>query len=249
MNIHLMLNICVKKTAVAIFYGLAVTILGACSTGYLQKNSVELSPEDQAIQHKFRGINGGVLYFDASGQSKKRITMYNEKGEFWQAHVGIGLGKQQSTYPNVLYLPKSIHIIWRSEDATEKRRPAQECIPLKDGAKQCFEPCGAKGCPDYSRAGWEGGTVLGDYTVPLATRIPDEVLDYIRANGGALRVKIRLKDNGVAVGWDVEHIIISGQWKPNKLGLGSGITYRMAGGDFREAEIYGGKVIDPGWEN
>jgi hypothetical protein len=208
--------------------------LGACANGSIQKNTVELSPEDQAIQQKFRGISGGVLYFDASGQSKDRITMYNEKGDFWRADMGIGRGSQQSTFTNPLYLPKAIRVVWRSHDATQKR--------IYGGLE-----CGTRGCPEYLKLGWEGGTVLGDYTVPLATQIPDEVLDYIRANGGALRVKIRLKDNGVAIGWDVEHIIPYSQWKPNKLGLGSGITYRMAGGDFREVRHSTNEPTE-GWE-
>lgn len=232
MNNQKLLSICSKKFVKVVFYGLTLASLGACTNSYLQKNSVELSPEAQAIQHKFRGIYGGVLYFDSSGYAKEHITMYNEKGHFWRSELQIGRGGSNSTYTDSLYLPKSIRVEWRTD--------------YKSGTRGKLN---SRGRPDGTNLGWEGGTVLGDYTVPLATRIPDEVLDYIRTNGGALRVKIRLKDNGVAVGWDVEHIIPSGQWKPNKLGLGSGVTYRMAGGDFREAQIYNGKVTDPGWEN
>lgn len=197
---------------------LAAAALMACASRH---EKIPLSPEDQAIQYKFRGIQGGILYLDASGEDKRRITMYNETGKIWLALPGLSTGAQQSTYPGALYLPKILHVIWRSNDATAARRY---------GGPEC----GIRGCPDYNRMGWEGGAILGDYTVPLATRIPDEVLDYIRANGGALRVKIRLKDNGVAIGWDVEYVIPFKDWKPNKLGLNSGVNYRMAGGDFRE---------------
>jgi hypothetical protein len=38
---------------------------------------------------------------------------------------------------------------------------------------------------------------------PVADRIPDEVLDDIRKNGGGLRIKLRLKDDGILLGWDV----------------------------------------------
>lgn len=75
---------------------------------------------------------------------------------------------------------------------------------------------------DYSRAMWYGGTILGDYTVPVAARIPDEVLRDIRAKGGALRLKFRLKPDGVLFGWDIE--------RP-----GGGISkFDMPGGDFLE---------------
>jgi hypothetical protein len=93
---------------------------------------------------------------------------------------------------------------------------------------------------------WKGGTIIGDYTVPVAARIPDEILNYIRASGGALRIKIRLKDNGVLIGWDVEERVPKPNWKPGD-GAENYIRHSLPGGDFRE-DIYNGKVIDPGWE-
>jgi hypothetical protein len=90
---------------------------------------------------------------------------------------------------------------------------------------------------------WKGGTIIGDYTVPVAERIPDEILNYIRTHGGALRLKIRLKDEGILIGWDVEERV------PLKApATGNYIRYSLPGGDFREAQIYNGKVVDPGWE-
>lgn len=66
------------------------------------------------------------------------------------------------------------------------------------------------------------GTMIGDYTIPVAERIPDEMLNDIRAQGGALRLKFRLKPDGVLFGWDIE--------RP-----GGGISrFDMPGGDFLE---------------
>lgn len=48
------------------------------------------------------------------------------------------------------------------------------------------------------------GKVLGDYTLLLASRIPDEVVEETRNNGGGLRLKFRLKPDGVMFGWDIE---------------------------------------------
>jgi hypothetical protein len=69
---------------------------------------------------------------------------------------------------------------------------------------------------------YEGGTIVGDYTVPVAERIPDELLDDLRRNGGMFRLKIRIHDDGPLIGWDIKDGIMS---------------TRMAGGDFQEMTI------------
>ena len=46
--------------------------------------------------------------------------------------------------------------------------------------------------------------IVGDYTFPVASRIPDEIAKEIRKHGGGLRVKFRLKPDGVLFGWDIE---------------------------------------------
>jgi hypothetical protein len=66
------------------------------------------------------------------------------------------------------------------------------------------------------------GNIIGDYTLPIAARIPDEVLQEIRAHGGALRLKFRLKSDGVLFGWDIERH------------TGGAFTPLMPGGDFLE---------------
>lgn len=65
-----------------------------------------------------------------------------------------------------------------------------------------------------------GGKLRGDYTVPIASRIPEEVLQEIRKNGGGLRLKFRLKPDGVMFGWDVERF------------SGGLPRHSMPGGDF-----------------
>lgn len=92
---------------------------------------------------------------------------------------------------------------------------------------------------DFSHATWYGGTILGDHTIPVAERIPDEVLNDIRAHGGGLRLKFRLKPDGVLFGWDIER---------DGAGTGYTLKFDMPGGDFKEARIYNGKVAEPGWE-
>jgi hypothetical protein len=68
------------------------------------------------------------------------------------------------------------------------------------------------------------GNILGDYTFPIASRIPDEVVHEIRKNGGGLRLKFRLKPDGVLFGWDIERF------------SGGLPRHSMPGGDFLETE-------------
>lgn len=72
---------------------------------------------------------------------------------------------------------------------------------------------------------WGGqyfGPARGDYTIPIASRIPDEVLQEIRKGGGGLRLKFRLKPDGVLFGWDIERF------------SGGLPRHSMPGGDFLE---------------
>jgi hypothetical protein len=66
--------------------------------------------------------------------------------------------------------------------------------------------------------------IVGDYTFPVASRIPDEVIHEIRKNGGGLRLKFRLKPDGVLFGWDIERF------------SGGLPRHSMPGGDFLETE-------------
>jgi hypothetical protein len=68
------------------------------------------------------------------------------------------------------------------------------------------------------------GNILGDYTFPIASRIPDDVVKEIRKNGGGLRLKFRLKPDGVLFGWDIERF------------SGGLPRHSMPGGDFLETE-------------
>ena len=83
-----------------------------------------------------------------------------------------------------------------------------------------------------------GGTVLGDYTIPVASRIPDALLEEKRRNGSGFRLKIRIHPDGPLIGWDLERA-------PGSAPDGS--NFHHAGGDFQEAHIYQGKVLRKGW--
>ena len=114
-------------------------------------------------------------------------------------------------------VPKFLRVEWR--DKIEKE---------PDGALK-------RGLP--SRA-YYGGTILGNYTVPVASRIPESLLEDRRRNGGGFRLKIRIHPDGPLIGWDLERGVGTGP---------DGSKFHHAGGDFQEAYIYNGKVLRRGW--
>lgn len=74
---------------------------------------------------------------------------------------------------------------------------------------------------DFKHGGWTGGTVVGDYTVEVLSRIPAEIFTYVTAaRGRAIVLRFRLKDDGVLLAWDVQE------------SYGSGWVYSLHGGDF-----------------
>ena len=56
-----------------------------------------------------------------------------------------------------------------------------------------------------SQGGWDGGTIVGDYTIEVASRIPAEVMKYAsEGKGRAIRLVFRVKDDGVLLAWSVQ---------------------------------------------
>ncbi len=78
------------------------------------------------------------------------------------------------------------------------------------------------------------GRVIGDYTIPVAQRIPDEVLHDIRAHGGDLRLKFRLKPDGVLLGWDIERGVPIPNCSLAENATCTGTRFFSPGGDFLE---------------
>jgi hypothetical protein len=170
------------------------------------------------LAYKFRGIRGVVVRTDAIGE-KRRVTIVSDTNRQIEAPSLLSPKNNSilSFSGGALPVPKSVHVTWREGDA------------------KYDSPLSPDGTRRLGPNRWLGGTIVGDYTIEVASRIPDAVLDSIRNEGGALRLKFRLKDDGVLLGWDIE--------RP-----GGGISrYTMVGGDFREAYIFNGKVVEPGW--
>ena len=146
-------------------------------------------------QLRFRGI-GIVLVVDAvPGAQLEGVVFYDDRVVRIFASSVVAKRNRGIMALGGAHVPLTVRVIWR-----EHPKP----IWGKDGGI------------DYE------GTIVGDYTIPVAERIPEDLLDSIRSSGGALRLKFRLKPDGVLFGWDIE--------RP-----GGGISrFDMPGGDFLE---------------
>ncbi len=177
-----------------------------------------LSAEDEQLKRKFQGLQGGQLRVDSLFQVEG-LNIFDEDGYLFFAHSRLTPpdGRITSSYGADFGVPKFLRFEWR--DKIEK------------------EPRGAlkRGLPDRA---YYGGNILGNYTVPVASRIPDALLEDKRRNGGGFRLKIRIHPDGPLIGWDLERGVGTGP---------DGSKFHHAGGDFQEAYIYNGKVLRKGW--
>jgi hypothetical protein len=173
-----------------------------------------LSDEDKALKHKFRGLNGGQLRVDSLFEVNG-LNIFDERGKLFFARASFipPTGNDISSYGAQFGVPKSVRVEWRDRYLTSLDPPEPP-------------PAG------HVLGAFRGGTVLGNYTVPVASRIPDDLLDAMRRGVGGFRLKIRIHKDGPLIGWD--------------LSRGFNLQY-FAGGDFREADIENGKVLRKGW--
>ena len=144
-----------------------VPLLGACigiagpdggnGTGY-SRMPADRYGNDHAMRAKFKGITAGELILDAVNK-KEGVTFYNENGDVINATGTLGPKRvDKGAYPGgERGVPKTVRATWRTGEFEQKA----------------------------GGGGWKGGTIIADYTVKVAERIPDEVLNYIRKNGGA----------------------------------------------------------------
>jgi hypothetical protein len=190
--------------------GILLLCVGLAVGGCDQQSTVAgevLSADDRVLAHKFRSISGGELFVDSISEMHG-VNIFNERGEYIYGRGTLNpKNNSRHAYNSEFGVPKFIRVVWR--DGYETR----------DGGSTL-------------NAGiYTGGNILGDYTVPVAARYPDELLDAVRAGKGELRLKIRIHEAGPLIGWDMQ----------------TPTSTELAGGDFREAEIVGGKVMRKGW--
>ena len=94
------------------------------------------------------------------------------------------------------------------------------------------------------------GNILGDETIEVGSRIPQELIDDLKRDPrGNLRLKFRMSKDGTLFGWDIQRRpgYDPSLRDPQGRHIHFPAVHSFAGGDFREAEIYNGKVLRRGW--
>lgn len=206
--------------------GSAALALSACSTAPSPAPVAApepLSPEDQALQERFAVLGGGGELVVSTLARKQGVNMLDEEGRMFYARAAMG-PSDTSTHPYSakLGVPKLLHATWREgrDIVLERGRVAA------------------------------GGVVVGDFRVQVASRIPEDLLEDLRRDpSGTFRLKIRLHDEGVLLGWDIER---RPGYNPDVRDAQGNPVYvqpvhSFAGGDFCEAQMVNGKLLRKGW--
>lgn len=195
----------------------SLTCLPACSESEEARRERSglppMTEEQKRMRKKFKGLKGGQLVVDAFGE-KEAVTILDENGvRFYSSAILSKRNRSIYAYGSEFGVPIRLRAIWRRE--------GEEINGVIVNPIRMSQQYGI----------YEGGTVVGDYTVPVAERIPEALLAELRTKGGGFRLKLRLHDDGLLVGWDIKDVLP---------------TYH-AGGDFREADIVNGQVVRKGW--
>jgi hypothetical protein len=191
------------------------------------------SADDAALKQRFRDIGGGEKRIDAIDDLRP-VALFFPNGDLFQKLSGPGRHASTSSYggdgkADSLPIPRTLRMI----------RYAEGSVPFGNS-----KPFSA-----YD------GTVVTDVTVPVASRIPDNVLDRVRQSKGGLRLKLRLHPQTLLVAWEVS---LGQGWRFRRDFAGNAYTTdedTLPGGDFREARVRfellrtGGerKIFEKGW--
>lgn len=151
--------------------------------------------EGNDLQKKFQGISLTLVVDAVPGAELEGVVFYDEEGYILYASSVVAKRNREIMGLGSPRIPLTVRSIWR-----DKPTPVW----------------GRRGSIDYE------GPIIGDYITPIAERIPAAVLNDIRLHPGNLRLKFRLKPDGVLFGWDIERAD------------GDLSRFDMPGGDFLE---------------
>lgn len=146
-------------------------------------------------QKRFKGIPLVLVVDAVPGAEMEQVVFTDDRGVPLYGSAGASRRSRAIMALGGSYVPRTVRVVWRKDAGWDDVRKV-----------------------------WNDGFVAGDYTIPVANRIPDDVLRDIRAHGGGLRLKFRLKPDGVLFGWDIERAAP----------LGDVSIFEMPGGDFLE---------------
>lgn len=175
------------------------------------------SEEDKALIHKFRGTAGFELYMSGFGSKDDNIR-------------AIGVDDQGQ---------RVVERSFREEVDTKEGSSSYPTGPYKYIDFKLYKGNTVKYHWDSNgnKTGMTGH-LYGQWRMPVAERIPDDLLDNLRnSDDGGLRIKFRFHPDGVLLGWDIES---RPGFDPNfRDATGRRMyvppAYRFSGGDFKEA--------------
>jgi hypothetical protein len=176
-----------------------------------------LTTNEQATLRRFRGVGIQLVVDALAGARMEGVKIYSDNGYSIFGSAGVSQGKQIRDVGSAR-VPLWVRVIWREKP---------KAIWGKDGGID-----------------WDG-PIIGDYTIPVAERIPVEVLESLRKDPrGSLRIKFRLHPDGVYFGWDIERRpgydpskrAEYRKWEEeHKMALHFPPGYEHTGGDFKES--------------
>lgn len=151
-------------------------LLKLCAAWPFTRAYGAVADSDADQQRRFKNI-GIVLVIDAvAGAEMGGVMIFNDRGTELYGKALLSRKTREIRSFSPIRVPPSVRVLWRINP----------------------KAIWSRGSIDFE------GEIAGDYTIPVASRIPDAILDDIRAHGGALRLKFRLKPDGVMLGWDIE---------------------------------------------
>jgi hypothetical protein len=146
-------------------------------------------------QKRFDDVSTVLVVDAVAGTELEYVKIYNDRGiEIYSSGI-VSRRVRGVMALGGTYIPLAVRAVWRKGAGWDKIKRV-----------------------------WNEGVITGDYTIPVAKRIPDQVLNDIRTHGGNLRLKFRLKPDGILFGWDIERAAP----------LGNVSIFATPGGDFLE---------------
>ena len=156
-------------------------------------------------------VNDGLIV-DKNVSPKSGFEMYSDTGRYLSGHAELNNRNGGTSGFGGIGLPQWVDVRWRTGSFIQRYDPLTKSV-------------------------WTGGTIVGNYRVEVASRIPQEVLQYASAEKGrAITLMFRILDDDVLLGWYVRELGKFDDWfEPNY------------SGDFMPANWDNGKLVSMGW--
>lgn len=206
---------------------LGLTLLTGC-------RATQPAPSKPVTLEQARYLESRQRMLDRFGRAGFELVVDALKGE---ELLGVEFFAENAKYD---FYGSSIQTLKnRTKMALSQPIPERVRIIWRDSSK--FVPDGR---------GIHAGKIIGDETLEVGSRIPQELIDDLKRDPrGNLRLKFRMSTQGTLFGWDIQRRPGFDPKKRDQWGeaVYVGPVHSFAGGDFREAEIFNGKVMRKGW--